>query len=231
MIGSAQEHAALADTAIATPAVVEHVHAGPLQGVNDALIGRDRDDLTGRMELHFEGAIGSCSCSRLRLEEFVMDAIRRKPLVGRALFYGLNHPCRSADIDVGLAGGAVERGRDIQPRLIAVIVDREGIRANRAELQQKRETLRRAPCIVQPIRRSPRLQLGRHRQDRRNPDATGKKDGRCVSGMQAKIVDRRRCPHDVANLQCVHEAGAPRARLLPQDPEGPATLWQVRQRH
>jgi hypothetical protein len=48
---------------------------------------------------------------------------------------------------VDLAGGAVERGRDIQPRLIAVIVDKEGIRANRAELQQKRETLRRAPCI------------------------------------------------------------------------------------
>jgi hypothetical protein len=37
MIGSAQEHATLADTAIATPTVVEHVHAGPLKGVNEAL--------------------------------------------------------------------------------------------------------------------------------------------------------------------------------------------------
>ena len=57
MIGNARNDAALADTAIASLAVVKRIKAGFLESVDDGLVGGDLDDLSAGRYLHLERRI------------------------------------------------------------------------------------------------------------------------------------------------------------------------------
>ena len=142
-----------------------------------------------------------------------------RPSVGK---HRIEHAGRPTDVQVVVGGAPAQHGRHVQC-VTRLVVRMHAQRCAVLALQRRQERHQRpaAPAVVQGVRRTAALPRRRHRQQRRDADASRDEHGARRLRRQRELVDRRAHPQPRA-LQhpFVHELRAPAPAVL--DPHGDA---------